>query len=118
MNLPTYFIPHGGGPCFFMDWSLTGDPADTWNNTAAWLRALPATLPTRPKAIVAISGHCEQPAFTAAAGQSPSLIYDYTGFPPHTYKLQYPAPGAPWLAQRVVELLSAAGLPARSDASC
>jgi aromatic ring-opening dioxygenase catalytic subunit (LigB family) len=117
MSLPTYFIPHGGGPCFFMDWSLTGDPADTWNSTAAWLRAMPAALPTRPRAIVVISGHWEQPAFTAASVESPSLIYDYTGFPPHTYKLQYPAPGAPWLAQRVVELLCAAGLPARSDAS-
>jgi aromatic ring-opening dioxygenase catalytic subunit (LigB family) len=113
MTLPTYFIPHGGGPCFFMDWSITGDPADTWNTTAAWLRSLPDTLPSRPKAIVVISGHWEEPAFTAASVISPSLIYDYTGFPPHTYQLKYPAPGAPWLARRVVELLGAAGLPAQ-----
>jgi aromatic ring-opening dioxygenase catalytic subunit (LigB family) len=113
MTLPTYFIPHGGGPCFFMDWSITGDPADTWNATAAWLRALPGTLPSRPKAIVVISGHWEEPAFTAASVISPSLIYDYTGFPPHTYQLKYPAPGAPWLARRVVELLGEAGLPAQ-----
>jgi hypothetical protein len=24
-KLPTLYIPHGGGPCFFMDWN----PADT-----------------------------------------------------------------------------------------
>jgi aromatic ring-opening dioxygenase catalytic subunit (LigB family) len=117
MTLPTYFIPHGGGPCFFMDWSITGDPADTWNRTADWLRGLSGTLPMRPKAIVVISGHWEEPAFTAASIESPGLIYDYTGFPPHTYQLQYPAPGAPWLAQRLVGLLSHAGLPARLDSA-
>jgi len=116
-TLPTYFIPHGGGPCFFMDWSITGDPADTWNATAAWLRGLAGTLLVRPKAIVVVSGHWEEPVFTASSSASPSLIYDYTGFPAHTYQLKYPAPGAPWLAQRLVELLTDAGLPARSDPS-
>jgi aromatic ring-opening dioxygenase catalytic subunit (LigB family) len=116
-SMPTYFIPHGGGPCFFMDWSITGDPADTWNATADWLKHLPEQLPTRPKAIVVISGHWEEAAFTASSGAAPSLIYDYTGFPPHTYQLQYPAPGAPALAQRVVDLLKAESLPARLDPS-
>jgi len=100
-----------------MDWSLTGDPADTWNSTAAWLRALPGTLPQRPKAIVVISGHWEEPVFAAASVAAPSLIYDYTGFPAHTYELRYPAPGAPWLAEQIVKLLTAAGLPARVDHS-
>jgi aromatic ring-opening dioxygenase catalytic subunit (LigB family) len=116
-TLPTWFIPHGGGPCFFMDWTLMGGPADTWDATAAWLRGLAATLPVRPKGIVVVSGHWEEEAFTAGGGASPALIYDYTGFPPHTYQLKYPAPGAPELAARVVELLAAAGLPARTDAS-
>ena len=43
------------------------------------------------------------------------MIFDYYGFPPHTYELSYPAPGAPALAERVVDLLKAAGLPARTD---
>ena len=112
--MPTYFIPHGGGPCFFMDWSTTGDPADTWDATAAWLRGLANTLADAPRSILVISGHWEEPVFTASSGGSPSLIYDYSGFPPHTYHLQYPAPGAPALAQRIVELLIAAGLPAKA----
>ena len=115
-TLPTYYIPHGGGPCFFMDWSPRG-PADTWDATAAWLRGLAGALAARPKAIMVISGHWEEPVFTAASGAAPSLIYDYTGFPPHTYELKYPAPGAPELARRIVELLTAAGLPARTDPS-
>jgi aromatic ring-opening dioxygenase catalytic subunit (LigB family) len=116
-RLPTLFIPHGGGPCFFMDWTLMGGPADTWKATEAWLRGLAESLPQRPKAIVVVSGHWEEAAFTASTAAEPSMIYDYTGFPAHTYELKYPAPGAPQLAERIVELLTAAGLPARTDAS-
>ena len=115
-TLPTLFIPHGGGPCFFMDWSLMGGPKDTWGKTEAWLRGLAETLPERPKAIVVISGHWEEPAFTVATSPAPGMIYDYSNFPPHTYQLQYPAPGSPALAERIVGLLRAAGLPAATDA--
>ena len=115
-TMPTYFIPHGGGPCFFMDWRLMGGPEDAWKKTEMWLRGLIAGLPERPKGIVVISGHWEEAAFTASTAVAPEMIYDYSGFPPHTYELKYPAPGAPALAARVVELLSAAGLPARTDA--
>ena len=116
--MPTLFIPHGGGPCFFMDWSaMMGGPADTWDKTEAWLRALISTLPERPKGIVIVSGHWEESAFTASTAVDPGMIYDYYGFPPHTYQLQYPAPGNPALAARVVDLLQRAGLPARTDPS-
>lgn len=115
--MPTFFIPHGGGPCFFMDWNLMGGPADTWDKTEAWLRGLIATLPERPKGIVVISGHWEELAFTASTAEQPEMIFDYSGFPPHTYQLSYPAPGAPRLAERIVMLLSDAGLPAATDAS-
>ena len=53
-RLPTYFIPHGGGPCFFMDWP--GPSPNPWTSLAAWLRALPATLPQPPRALLVISG--------------------------------------------------------------
>ena len=43
------------------------------------------------------------------------MVYDYAGFPAHTYQVVYPASGAPALAQRVAELIEAAGLPARKD---
>lgn len=114
---PTLFIPHGGGPCFFMDWSLMGEPANTWDKTAAWLKGLAATLPARPKAIVVISGHWEEREFTVASVEKPTMIYDYTGFPKHTYELQYPAPGSTELATRIVDLLTKAGLTARKDTS-
>jgi aromatic ring-opening dioxygenase catalytic subunit (LigB family) len=111
-KMPTLFIPHGGGPCFFMDWS----PKDTWTKTEAWLRGLADTLPERPKAIVVVSGHWEEPVFTVATSPTPGMIYDYSNFPPHTYELQYPAPGAPALAAHIVDLLRKHGLPAGTDA--
>ncbi len=110
---PAIFLPHGGGPCFFMDWSW--GPADTWDKTRDFLAGLAATLPERPKAIVVVSGHWEEAAFTASAAVKPELIYDYYGFPEHTYRLSWPAPGSPVLAARVVELLTGAGLAAETS---
>ena len=107
---PAFFLPHGGGPCFFMDW--TWGPADTWDRTQHFLEGLAATLPAPPKALLVISGHWEEPAFTASAAAQPELIFDYSGFPEHTYRLTWPAPGSPELAGRVAELLGQAGLPA------
>jgi aromatic ring-opening dioxygenase catalytic subunit (LigB family) len=108
---PSVFIPHGGGPCFFMP-----DPGDTWGRMEAYLRSLPESLPETPRAILVISGHWEAPAFTlTGAADHPGLIFDYYNFPPHTYELTWPAPGAPWLAERAAELLQGAGLPAAID---
>jgi aromatic ring-opening dioxygenase catalytic subunit (LigB family) len=106
---PAIYLPHGGGPCFFMDW--TWGPADTWNATQRFLEGLASTLPELPKAILVVSAHWEEPAFTAGAAARPELIYDYYGFPEHTYELTWPAPGSPELATRVAELLAQAGLP-------
>ncbi len=110
---PALFLPHGGGPCFFMEW--TWGPADTWKNTERFLAALASTLPAKPKAIMVVSGHWEEKAFTAGAASAPGLLYDYSGFPEHTYRLTWPAPGDPSLAARVSELLREAGLPSGID---
>ncbi|UWZ85358.1 DODA-type extradiol aromatic ring-opening family dioxygenase [Occallatibacter riparius] len=107
---PALFLPHGGGPCFFMDW--TWGPADTWHPTQRFLESIQATLPAPPKAMLVISGHWEEPGFTAGAVEKPELIFDYSGFPPHTYQLTWPAPGDPELAARVTKMLREAGLPA------
>lgn len=107
---PAIFLPHGGGPCFFMDWTM--GPRDTWHPTQRFLEGLAATLPAPPRAIVVVSAHWEEPAFTAASAAHPELVFDYYGFPPHTYRLTWPAPGHPELAARLAALLAEAGLPA------
>jgi aromatic ring-opening dioxygenase catalytic subunit (LigB family) len=110
---PVIFLPHGGGPCFFMDW--TWGPADTWVRTQRFLKGLAGTLPEKPKAVLVVSEHWEEPAFTASAAEHPPLIFDYSGFPEHTYKLTWPAPGDPVLAERVTDLLKGAALPGAID---
>src|SRR3546814_5265021 len=105
-------MPHGGGPCFFMDWN----PPDTWDRMADFLRGVVATLPARPRAVLLISGHWLASAFTIGSSPKPSLIYDYYGFPEHTYQIQYGADGDPALALRVRALLNEQGLPAADDA--
>jgi len=111
MRQPTLFIPHGGGPCFFMEW----DPPDTWARHRGFLENLPATLPKQPRALLVISAHWEAPQFTVQKNAASPLLYDYHGFPLHTYQLTWPAPGSPELAVRVAGLLSAAGLPCAFD---
>ena len=112
-TLPSIFIPHGGGPCFFMDWP---NPPHTWDRMAAWLRTLVSSMDPKPKAILVISGHWEEPVFTVGSSPKPPLIYDYNGFPPHTYQLRFDAPGSPELAHRVRELLEGAGIASGENA--
>lgn len=110
--LPTLFVPHGAGPCFFMNWN----PPDAWNAMGAFLKGVAASLPQPPRAILMVSAHWLEPEFAVTSATRPGLIYDYHGFPPHTYELRYPAPGAPALAAQAAGLLDAAGLAARQDA--
>jgi len=111
---PTFYLPHGGGPCFFME--NTRGPAGMWDSMAAFLRGIVATLPEKPKAVVIVSGHWEERAFAVNTAANPPLLFDYYGFPEHTYHLKYPAPGSPALAQRVRGLLEGAGLATSEDA--
>jgi len=110
---PTFYLPHGGGPCFFME--SRGAPG-MWDPMAAFLRGIVATLPERPTAVVIVSGHWEERTFAVNTARQPTLLYDYYGFPAHTYHLQYPVPGSPELAGRVRSLLEGAGLATSADA--
>lgn len=111
-RMPTFFIPHGAGPCFFMDW----DPPQAWDRTAAWLRSIPASLPAPPQAIVLVTAHWLAPGPSMTSAANPGLLFDYHGFPPATYRLTYPAPGAPALAARARDLLAGAGFAPVLDA--
>lgn len=108
-RLPALYIPHGGGPCFFMD-PMPGFPPDVWDGMAAFLRSIPASIGARPKAVLVISAHWECAEASVLALDKYSLLYDYYGFPEHTYRLTYPATGLPALGTRIQELLGQSGI--------
>ncbi|MFT3720529.1 DODA-type extradiol aromatic ring-opening family dioxygenase [Pseudorhodoferax sp.] len=111
MKLPTYFISHGGGPWPWMK----AEMGARYARLEAALADMPRQIGRRPAAVLMVSAHWEAPAFTVQSAAQPGMLYDYHGFPPHTYQVHYRSPGAPALAQRVQALLRAAGLPAAAD---
>ncbi|WP_113486745.1 DODA-type extradiol aromatic ring-opening family dioxygenase [Rhizobium cremeum] len=115
-RFPVYFIPHGGGPWPFMQFPAGPDGKKPWADLADFLKSLPKDVGRTPKAILMVSGHWEgEPLPTLSSAPRPGMLYDYYGFPPETYQLTYPAPGAPDVAHRAKQLLEAAGIPAAED---
>ena len=111
MGQPTFYIAHGGGPCFFMEWS----PPDTWNALRTWLEGLISALSHKPTAILVATAHWEADPVRVTAAAAPPLVHDYYGFPAETYEITWPAPGSPQLAERVQALLGRAGIAAALD---
>lgn len=103
--MPTYFVSHGGGP-----WPWLKKEMPYFDALEESLQAIPKELGEKPKAILMISGHWEENDFTVMTTVKPPMIYDYSGFPEHTYHIQYPAAGSPAVASRVAELLKAYGI--------
>lgn len=112
---PAIFISHGGGPWPFVDMPFV--PAGTLEPLARHLRSLVTALPSTPKAALVVSAHWEEPAATLMTSPTPPMLYDYTGYEQKAYELQWPAPGATFLVDRVTSLLSGAGFPTANDPS-
>jgi 4,5-DOPA dioxygenase extradiol len=91
--MPSLFVGHGA-PLLALDAAL-GAP----------LRTLGQRLP-RPRGILAVSAHWEDSPLTLGATGTRELIYDFSGFPEALQQVRYPAPGAPWLAERVDAVLA------------
>lgn len=110
-RLPTFFVSHGGGPWPWLD----GDIRQAHQPLERSLQAILGQLDATPRAILMVTGHWETREFAVSTGAAPGMIYDYGGFPEHTYKIHYPAPGDPGLALAVVALLQGVGLGAHGD---
>ncbi len=92
--LPALFVSHGAPP--------TLDDPDWLSGLFGWAQSLP-----KPRAIVVVSAHWENAplAISGAAAGTP-LYYDFGGFHPRYYTLQYATPDATALARRVAATLS------------
>jgi len=101
------YIPHGGGPL-----PLLGDEGHL--SMVRFLKDITHTL-ARPSAILIISAHWEEDLVTITSGETPSLVYDYYGFPDEAYDIKYPAPGNPILANKIYNLLQTSGIESRLE---
>ncbi len=91
-RMPVIFLAHGS-PFLLDDAAWVGE-------LAAWAKNLP-----RPKSILMLSAHWEQRPVTLGATHTAPLVHDFYGFPERYYRVQYAAPGAPQLAERVRALV-------------
>ena len=106
--MPVFYIPHGGGPWPFMN---LPPHLDHGPNLRPFLENIRNTLPRQPKSILVISAHWEQkfPTLLDPRDSRHSLLFDYHGFPPETYEIEYPAPTAPQVTDKISSLLTKAG---------
>ena len=66
----------------------------------------------KPETILVISAHWEELNPMVTTGKQPDMIYDYSGFPPEAYQINYPAPGNPDFAEQIVTRIKDSGLTA------
>jgi len=99
-RMPVVFVSHGAPD------ALLKAP-----DTVACWREIGQTV-SEPTAILVVSAHWEARHTTVSLSGAPETIHDFGGFSPALYRMQYHAPGAPALAERVVSLLSGSGLAA------
>ena len=92
MKTPAIFVAHGAPPLL--------DDARWMSELHAWAGALPT-----PSALLMLSAHWEERPITLGATATIPLVYDFYGFPKRYYEQQYPAPGAPELANRIHKTL-------------
>ncbi|QDP97709.1 dioxygenase [Microlunatus elymi] len=92
--LPSLFVSHGAPP--------TLDDPQWLADLFAWSQTMP-----KPRAIVVVSAHWENaPLAIAGTAAGTPLYYDFGGFHPRYYTLQYRTPDATAVAHQVAGMLS------------
>ena len=93
-SMPSIFIGHGSPMNAIQDNAFT-------RRLRLWGQEI-----GRPRAILMVSAHWLTPGSTSVAVvRKPETIHDFGGFTRALSEMQYPAPGAPDIAQQTLELL-------------
>ena len=104
-TVPALFVSHGA-PSMILDDCPTRDFLLQLGNNVG-----------KPKGIICVSAHWTTREPRVTAHPQPSTLYDFSGFSDQLYSLQYPAPGDPVLAKRVLSLLFSQGIAGEQDMS-
>ncbi len=104
MNImPTLFVSHGAP-----DIAIRDTPA------VEALKSVTKLFPV-PKGIVIVSAHWIEDPITMTSGGTLKTIYDFGGFDPQLYQIEYPAIGDENLSKRVAALLDSSGIQSNLD---
>lgn len=97
-TLPALFISHGA-PTLAIEQSATTNA----------LARLGQNLP-KPRAIIIMSAHWLSPKLELSGHPAPVTWHDFSGLAPELYRIRYPAPGHPQLAETLAQQLAARGV--------
>jgi aromatic ring-opening dioxygenase catalytic subunit (LigB family) len=109
-RLPVHFISHGGGP-----WPWLKKEMPFYDKLEEALKEIPRELACLPKGIVVITAHWEEDNFTISANSRPPMLYDYGGFPKHTYEVKYEAEGDEKVAKKIQKMVEDQGIKLELD---
>jgi 4,5-DOPA dioxygenase extradiol len=98
MKMPVLFIGHGSPENIILKNSFTRRMAE-----------LGKELP-KPRAILVVSAHWLTDGTYVTCAPKPKTIYDFYGFPDELYRLSYPSPGSPEVAQLITEIVKKPGV--------
>ena len=101
--MPVLFLSHGA-PTLPLE---AGETGAVWRQIGERLH--------KPHAVLMISAHWETSVPTVSCAVQPETIHDFSGFPEELYRLRYPAPGAPDMAQAAAAALQQAGIEVQRD---
>lgn len=101
------YLSHGGGPL-----PILGEPSH--NEMVTFLKKTAQEI-KKPDAIIVISAHWEEKLPTIVSSKSPSLLYDYYGFPSESYDIKYQTPDNTELANRIKNVFESSNMPIALD---